>query len=205
MAKDDYLPRKEGLISAWLNNYKIKLSQHGTVLGLTPAEVTKQEDMCSEIITEITNSALMRNAMKSQNAKKKAVIKKNLTLIRKTIQRMKVSPHYATPAGKDMGAIGTDRRVTPAEVIPQIKASTFPKVVRIRWKKKGIDGVKIHTRLTGETEWKVIGWDFRSPFFDTRPLADGKTPESREYMAQALIKDEVVGQQSQTVTVVFGG
>lgn len=77
--------------------------------------------------------------------------------------------------------------------------------MRIDWKKKGAQGVKVYGRKQGEPAWTQLGLDYFPPYFDTRPLTQPNVPEVREYKARGMMNDEDIGQDSDIVSVTFAG
>jgi len=62
----------------------------------------------------------------------------------------------------------------------------------------------IYSRLKGQASWSFLSIDTSSPYDDHKVLANG-SPETREYMCIGVMEDTEVGQQSDIVTLVFGG
>ena len=205
MAKDDYLPKTEPELRQWITLYKEKINKVGVSLGLSPEQIAAQQKICDDIVGSILNTYQLKHTLKGKNEAKHNLIKQTLPVLRKMVKQYKFSPTYSTDIGKGLGVEGAEIRISHSEASTVIKAQTFPKMVKIIWRKKHIDGVNIYGRLQGEPFFKLLGRDTKSPYFDTRALADGKTPEIREYMARAVFKDEEAGKESNIVTVVFGG
>lgn len=205
MAKQYYLPRDEAKMVTWLKNYKLKLATHGAALGLTAAEITAQQNLCDEIVADIELSFQVQQDAQEQTAKKDATKATDLPLIQKKVANMKTNSNYTTAIGEDLGVIGEETTFDPVNYKPDFKAQTFPGQVKLDFSKKGVQGVKFFSRKKGESIWEFLAIDTRTPYIDTRPLADPAKPETREYMGIGVINDQQVGQQSDIITVVFGG
>jgi hypothetical protein len=76
--------------------------------------------------------------------------------------------------------------------------------VRLKFTKNGLDRVNIYSRLKGQPGWAFLSRDTNSPYGDHKALGNG-APETREYMCIGVMEDTEVGQQSDIVTVGFGG
>ena len=107
-------------------------------------------------------------------------------------------------------AIGTNMRVvSPPPVALDLNAAkpTFTAEalvageVRLKWLKGAFDGVTIEGRAPGSATWTPLGVDHFSPFVDTRDNATPGQPEVREYRLRYLLKDEPVGEWSDTASV----
>ena len=77
--------------------------------------------------------------------------------------------------------------------------------ITLSFKKRGVDGLAIYTRLGGTTDWTKLDVHTLSPYIDGRPLAVPGVPEIREYMARGILKDREIGLESDIVSIVFGG
>ena len=86
-----------------------------------------------------------------------------------------------------------------------LTGEAFPGYIRLKFTKKGLDGVNIYTRLKGQAPWTFLARDTNSPYDDNRPLTTPGIPETREYMCIGVISDAEVGQQSDIVSTVYGG
>ncbi|MFI5218502.1 MAG: hypothetical protein ACHQNT_03355 [Bacteroidia bacterium] len=205
MSKKYYLPRSENDLVNWLKNYKLKLATHGATLGLTAAEITAQQNLCDAMIAEIELNFQVQRDAQEQTAVKDARLNTDLPLVQQRVANMKTNSNYTTAIGEDLGVIGDETRFDQVNYKPEFKAQTFPGQVKLDFAKKGVQGIKFFSRNKGAPVWEFLALDTRTPYVDTRPLADPSKPETREYMGVGVINDEQVGQQSDIVTVVFGG
>lgn len=88
---------------------------------------------------------------------------------------------------------------------PEISGQVFSGYVRIKFTKKGVDGVKIYVRLKGQTVWRLLSFDTNSPYDDFTALATPGVAEVREYQAFGVIDDVQIGQPSDIASVTFAG
>ena len=77
-------------------------------------------------------------------------------------------------------------------------------VVQGRYVKHGHQALRVYSCRTGETEFTLLGTYTRSTFEDARPNRTPGQPEQRQYYAVYVDRDEAVGEQSATATVVVG-
>lgn len=203
--KQYYLPPREAELFVWLTNFKIKIAVHGSTLGLSASQIKDLQDYCDAIIAEIKLTNQKKQEVKKQTAKKNAVKKENIKKITSEVARAKTHKSYKSAIGQDLGVIGSDEVFDADEFVPKIQAEVFPGYVRIEWIKDQIQGINIYTRRKGDTKWRFLARDTRSPYIDNEGLEVQDTPETREYMAIAVIDDEEIGKQSDIVSVVFGG
>jgi hypothetical protein len=200
----DYLPKDEPSLVIWLGNYQAKLATYGATLGLAPAEITALSTACSSLSTAINNveaaKAALKNAVEAKNAGKDS----NLALLRKANNKIKTSDTYTDAIGEDMSIKGSSQDVDREAAKPTFSGQAFPGYVRLKFTKNGLDGVNIYSRLKGQGNWNFLARDTYSPYDDHKAPANG-APGTREYMCIGVMEDIEVGQQSDIVTVVFGG
>ncbi len=201
----DFIPRNEGQLNIWLTNFKSKLATHGEALGLSPDQIAALEDVCDTLIAKINEVEAAKTALKNTVEAKNSNKSSGLGLIRNGVSKMKTNDNYTEAIGQDMGIIGESSSPDLNNMSPEISAEAFPGYVRIKFTKKGFSGVHIYTRLKGSQTWVFLSRDTNSPYDDHRPLSSPGTPETREYMAIGLDGDDEIGQQSDIVSVVFGG
>jgi hypothetical protein len=169
-----------------------------------PAEVTALSTACTDLSTLINNveaaKAALKNAVEAKNAGKDS----KLAMIRKANNKMKISDAYTDAIGEDMGIKSTSQDLDHEAAKPKFSGEAFPGYVRLKFTKNGLDGVNIYSCLKGQASWSFLSRDTNSPYDDHKALANG-APETREYMCIGVMEDTEVGQQSDIVTVVFGG
>lgn len=200
----DYLPHGDAEFLLWFTNLKNKIQLHGYNVGLS------QEDM-SEIDME---GEAIRQAIQDANTKKeeaaKAVAYKNevrtafLMKLRKIIARIKAHRNYSDSLGQELGIIGSKSNFDPTTFKPQPKVAVSGGVVRIKFQKKGIDGVNVYCRRKGAIEWQFQARDNNSPYQERIVLENPAVPEHWEYRLIGVIKDVEIGQPSDVVEVIFG-
>jgi hypothetical protein len=100
---------------------------------------------------------------------------------------------------------GADASFDPATYKPVLKVAIEAGLIKISFKKAGVDGVAVYCRLRGTSSWRRIGTDTSSPYFDTAPLAQPGVPEVREYMGRGMVGDGEIGLDSDIVSIAFAG
>jgi hypothetical protein len=167
---------------------------------LAPAEITALSTAFSNLSVAINNVEAAKAALKNAVETKNAGEESNLTLLRKANNKMKTNDAYTDAIGEDMGIKGSSQDVDREAAKPTFSGKAFPRYVRLKFTKNGLDGVNIYSRLN----WNFLARDTNSPYDDHKAPANG-APETREYMCIGVMEDTEVGQQSDIVTVVFGG
>jgi hypothetical protein len=140
--------------------------------------------------------------METQEASGKAALDANL---RARVRNWKTLAGYSQMMGEDLKIIGVAAEMDLENYKPEIAAKIVGGEIRVTFKKKGVEGVNVYGRLRGASAWRKLAFDSSSPYVDTEPLANPAVPETREYKAMGVIKDEEIGQPSDIVNVTFAG
>lgn len=201
----DYIPPSDGELIVWLTNYQTKIITHGPTCGLTPAQVTALTTACNNLTGFIAAVEAAKAALKTAVETKDASKDTDLGAIRAANNQLKTNPNYTDAIGDDLGIKSSVSAMDEATVKPKFSGDAFPGYIRLKFTKKGLDGVNIYTRLKGQNTWSFLARDTNSPYDDHRPLSQAGVPETREYMCIGVISDTEVGQASDIVSVVFGG
>jgi hypothetical protein len=201
----DFIPRSDAELAIWLGNHQTQIAAVGTTVGLLPADITAISDACNRTFGKINDVEAEKQVLQQKVSEKDAAKKEDLALIRGFVKRMKAHAAYTDAIGQQLGIIGTADDMDEELVKPKLTGDAFPGYVRLKFTKKGLDGVNIYTRLKGQSQWNFLARDTNSPYDDNRPLLQAGVPETREYMGIGVIADTEVGQASDIVSVVFGG
>ncbi len=226
------IPRTDPELALWLTNFSTSFAVHATALGFTEAEVNAVKAdaaMLNYLVGELLPT--YKSALQSRTSVKNlillgpigrpggalpplpatgpapaAVPPGILPRMRNLVQRIQLAPGYTEVIGLDLGIIGDNGGPTapdsPAK--PALKArSNGPGTVQVDFSKEKSDGVLIESRRAGEPDWKSLGIDSYSPYIDDRPPLEAGKPESREYRARYMLRDQATGEWSDIVTTTF--
>ena len=53
MAKEDYVPKRDGDKVPWAGTLKTKIALHGATVGLAPLDITAMQGDCDSVVNEI--------------------------------------------------------------------------------------------------------------------------------------------------------
>ncbi len=199
MAKQYFLPQAEGKLIIWLENYKVKIVEHGPALGMSNAEIDTQVAAAQAIIDDINLSRQIKNDSKQQTAAKKATKATQVPVITDKIENIKTVGGYTQDIGKDLGAIGTEDDFDADTFKPGLKVSNTQQGRLLEFVKSKTDGVNVYGRLEGEGAWNFLARDTRSPYLDSAPYPQ---PTELEYKVTAVIDDEEIGLDSDIVSII---
>lgn len=201
----NYIPTSYAKRQAWAENYRIKIREYGAQLGLKPEEIDAHEAAAAKIVSMANTVEIRRKAAANAVAEQRLMHKNELKLIRDGVTAFKRSAGFTESIGSDLGVIGTSTPVDKSVLKPRLKTVAYPGFVNVSFKKGKMFGVTVFSRLKGTTGWSELASVRKSPYKDMRPLAEDGKPEHREYMAMCYDGVNDLGQQSDIVSIVFGG
>lgn len=188
------------------NNYLNASNQFGAGDGsyritLAASQVMQVNAQAGEVQQKILQTTQARNewkqAAEDKNIQKSAFIKDTL---RPFIQnKIKASDSYTVAIGKAMGIVEETPAVDPAAMKPVIKALPDAGAIDIIWKKGQADAIRIEVDRNDTRGFVLVGIDTQPDYRDTSPLP--VAPTVWKYRAIYIIKDEIVGQWSDTVQI----
>lgn len=200
-----FIPKPDAQLAVWAANYKIKIRPIGALLGLTEEQIANQEATADKIVQAVNKVEVKKNELENaREAKEESKLADVQALIDMAVA-LKRHPAYIASMGSELGIIGSLQTVDPQNLKPVVKAKVYPGKVTLRFNLQKMNCISIYTRLKGNMGWEKLGNDFESPFEDKRPLQVANQPEIREYMARYFNGREEVGQESDIVSVLYGG
>lgn len=100
---------------------------------------------------------------------------------------------------------GEDATQRVAAEAPQLRLAETVEGVEIKYTKYGHQGIELFSCRTGETTFASLGRFTQNRVMDARPLLAPGRPETRQYYAVYLDKDQPVGKRSATASLPVGG
>jgi len=203
----DWYPKPDGDKVTFLDNFVAVLATVGVSVGMTPGDQLAASGATNDLKAGIADKVAKKTAAQSSTAACKVTDAATEDTIRGLVRRIKAHAAYTVAIGEQLGIVAPEGQPTGDGVPdrPDLKAVSVKRnEVVIAFAKHGHTGVQIETRRGGETAYTFLARDTVSPYVDTRPnLTDG--PESREYIAQFLDNDDIVGEVSDTLKVTVPG
>jgi hypothetical protein len=205
MAKQDYLPPRDGDFLTWYQNFKTELATVAASVGLLPADVTAVDGDFTLIdgkIAAVVAAKADQQAAAADKAASRTLVESRL---RAVVRRIKSHPGYTPAIGEQLGVVGPEDTTDLNTAQPTLQAtSVLAGSVTIGFTKSVSSGVRILAKRGAEPAFTFLASDTSSPYVDTREnLAAG--PETRHYQAQYLDGDDPVGLVSDTLTVTVPG
>lgn len=116
---------------------------------------------------------------------------------------LKAHPSRTNESLADLGIVSvTPPKVSLADLRPTLKiAVMINDRTEISFSKQGQSAIRLQMRRGGTADWITLGDPTSSPFTDSSQSVGGN-PEKREYRGVYLLKNDIVGQYSDIVSVV---
>ncbi len=202
----DYIPSKRELRRAWLKNIREKAAAQVAAGGGTASAGTDLTTAADTLIAAYDATDSAETAYNGKRAIEGETESTQLATIRRILTTLKVLPDWKS-SGADavLQSSASSSEFDADGYKPVITVVVKGGLITIEFKKKGVDGLAIYSRLRGTLGWTKLGVDTSSPYIDGRPLTTPGVAEIREYMARGVIGDEEIGLESDIVSLTYGG
>lgn len=202
---NSFFPTSDDSLASWATDYRDTIESHATELSMTPAEVNEEKLLCDAIIDSLKDVSTERGKLKSALDHRDAVIADKGSKLRDRISHHKTAPGYTTAIGESLKIIAHNPIVNFDTYKASIKVELFAGHVRIKFAKKGVEGINLFNRKKGTSDWKFVRRLTISPFDHIFPLTVSGQPEHWEYRAFGVVMDQEVGIASDIVEIIYGG
>ncbi|MEO6694828.1 MAG: hypothetical protein ABIY50_03275 [Ignavibacteria bacterium] len=204
MKKNDFVPKRDGDLDKYEENFVNKLNAHAPTLGIDPGLVT-------EISTGINSHRVAFSGMISMRAQSKSATEDNLTKKLRSINDMrrgakiiKSLRNYSPAIGDDLQIIGPDLPNIDVTILkPVLISKVNGQLVSLSYKKNDLDGIKIFCKRNDEPDFSLLALTTVAPFVDSRLKVNPSRPEMREYYAVYFIDVNEVGLVSDRISVTI--
>ena len=202
----DYIPSKREQRRAWLQNLSAKSAAQVVAGGGTAAAATNLTTAADAIIASYEDTDSAKTTLDGKKAVETDTEGTQLGIIRGILTTLKVLPNWkSSGADAQLQASSSSSQFDPGTYKPVLSVELKGGLITLEFKKKGVDALALYARLRGTLGWTKIGIDTSSPYIDGRPLAAAGVAEIREYMARGMMDDEEIGQESDIVSITYGG
>ena len=203
MPKQDYLPKTQAALPAWLAHFLRALPELQAKYGVAASEVT-------ELTADQTALQALGNTLTDARAQAHAATAAYVAAddaarnhVRALVRTLKNHRAYTAADGALLGLIGADATADPATAQPTLSGTELPGArIELAFDQQGWTGVKLYGRRAGETEFTFLAVDTAAPYLDTRSLRLPGQPEEREYKARYLDGDDEIGLESTTLRLI---
>jgi len=200
--KSDYIPKRDGDLDTWENNFTTEIDAIATALGIPALDVTALKASINTHRAKYTSMITSQNASKNAGSTNKTTKKTSIIGIRAMANRLKAAPAFTEAMGRTLNIIGPESTFDPDTAKPVVTLEMTGTDVKINFNHpQDVDGVKIYSRRASEASFTLLATDTHTPYIDTR---DNQTPgsaENRKYHAFFFIDDDIIGLQSDEVNI----
>lgn len=222
----DYIPSDDEGKAALFERFRDTIGSYADTLGLTPADVTSQQEDANWFRYTLNYTVSMRNAASQWVSYKNFLLSGSttatvpvtpplptpvpadvnpgiLTRFRELVRRIKSSPNYLEATGVALGIVGPDSADDdPSTLIPEISLRLSGGKVEVIWTKKGQEAIEIQVDR-GNGSWVFLAMDTRPNYIDTEPLPT--TAAKWKYRAIYTLDSQRIGQWSNVAEITVGG
>ena len=197
-----YAPKNEDGLAGWLGNFKTKLNEKAGELGVDPVKKDAILLKLDSLVTRFQTYKAKKQGMKQETTDKNGEKKDTMSDLADFVANVKTLTNYTQGIGQAMGIIAPNELIDYPNYVVKFSISKVQGGIQIKFKKKGIDGVRIYSRNEGSAEWVFVALDLYSPYLDTRGSTAPSGPGNREYMLRAFYKDEEIGLDSPVQSIM---
>ena len=201
MSKQDYIPGPDANFLNWMQNFKTQVAATAATFGLTAAEATAVDTDFTAVQTRVNTLNTKKAEQAAAAADKQAARGTAESHVRALANRIKAHPSFTNALGLQLGIIGPEDSTDLTTSKPTLQLSSIiSSSVTINFNKSISSGIRLESKRAAETAFTFLAIDTASPYTDTRPNAS-PGPETRQYRAQYLVNDDVIGLLSDVLTV----
>jgi hypothetical protein len=200
-----FFPAYDNELLAWAIHYKDTIVDYTTAFGMTPEEVAEEIADCDAIIEAIKNINTVKGLLHAAKENRDTVIASRGSHLRAKISQHKTSLQYTTAIGENLKIVQHIPVVDFSTYKANLRAELFAGHIRIRFFKRGVDGINLYYRKKESGDWILVSRITVSPFDHLFPLETSHQVEHIEYRAYGVVKDQEVGIASDIVEILYGG
>jgi len=202
----DFVPRKRDVRYKWFGKMSDNIIAEAVKFGAPPADATAVKNAADDAVGKMEATDAAQSALDGARLIEKNAVAAALAFIRAKVRNFKTLPLWAASGSEAVLEVkGNEPAFDASSYKPVLDLSIEAGKIRVDFTMGGVDAMAVYCRLRGTLVWRRIGIDTEAPYFDTAPLAQPGVAEVREYMARGMVSDEEVGQDSDIVSIAFGG
>lgn len=222
MARKPYWPGSMADQMLLVQNFLTKIPGYGTVLGLTPAQVTAAEALCEAFIGAVQATDLSKTSMQAMTQWRDEILNGDPdssatpqapvfavvgpvtypTGVVKRFARLRdqivAAPGYTQAIGEDLGIVGAETsRPAPGSIVPELRAETSTGYwVNLSGSMQGMDALKVEYSRDGGANFTTVTFLTNTPGgFQITPQ-NPNLPEKGMVRAIFVKRNEEIGQYS---------
>jgi hypothetical protein len=202
-----FIPAAWALYRAWLLNLKNEIPTAGPLFGLAAGDITAVVNLCTAQIALIDayDAAVTAQATAlAANRSGKGTTDEALAVFIAN-WKTQVAAGWTDAIAAQLRVVSSHTSFDPFTFKAEYTLKIVGGEIRIDWKKKGVQGMRIYCRVRGTLGWTFLSYDSNSPYIDGNPLANAGVPEEREYMLRGVMNDQEIGLDSDIQSILWSG
>jgi hypothetical protein len=199
--KKDFIPVTLSELNDWETNFKNKLPEVAKALNIPEAEVTTVISFVAAHQTAYAQMLDGRKKAKSLTSNNREQSKTAIDEVRRIGGSIKSAKGYTEAMGHALGIIGSDTVFDKAEAKPNLTANKEGNWIVVGFNKNKADGIHVYSRRSGEKDFSFLAADTVPPYHDKRPNLVPGQAETREYKAWYFSDEDIIGQESDVVSI----
>lgn len=207
MVRTRYMPRADGDLLVWLDNFSKQLATYGNPVGLDAAAIKALQDKCTAITTAVGETERAYAGWRAAVAHAAAVKDGGLKAVVAAVEHLDTHPGCTNAIRAALGITApqaAEQSVALGAYKVPFKLEGLPGRVVIKWRKGVLDGVNVYGQRGGETDWMLLARDNRSPYDDLRPPMQPGMSEVRRYRLVGVVDDREVTPPSDIASISIG-
>lgn len=199
--KKDFIPAALAELDVWQTNFKNKVSNIAKQLNIPDSEVQPVLNAIDAQSNSYGKVMAIRKEAKSATSQNDAQTKTTVASIRVLSNQIKAAPGYTEAMGHELGILGVDTIFDKAEAKPNLTVNKEGNWIVVGFNKNKADGIHLYSRRSGEKEFSFLAADTVPPYHDKRPNLVPGQAETREYKAWYFSDEDIIGQESDVVSI----
>ncbi|WP_372645831.1 hypothetical protein [Ancylomarina sp.] len=200
----DYIKKDAKSFQERSDNFKAKIDSYLETFGLTAEQVSPLISVLDEITAANIEKAEINRARMAATLKCTNLHRTGEKLVREFRRLIMLSPNCTDDSLEDLGLKPGVRYIDTDKQAPTLKENQVAGVPQIRYDKSSFDGIRIFCRVGDQENFDKGQIVTQTKYNDIRPRVDPSKPETREYYAYYILKDQIVGKRSNIVKIELG-
>lgn len=199
-----FFPAYDNELLAWAINYKNTIVVYAATLGISPDEIADEIADCEALIEAIKNINTIKAQLHAAKENRDTIIATRGSHLRAKISQHKTSLSYTTAIGEALKIVQHKSAIDFSNYKANLRAEIYAGHIRIRFFKKGVDGINLYCRKKESDNWALVSRITNSPFDHLFAMEDSHQVAHLEYRAYGVVKDKEVGIASDIVEIIYG-
>lgn len=202
--KKDFIPRSNSDLYSFIKNFIEQFEKNASRLSLKDSDISEVNRVLKKHLRSYSEMISLRARSRAATETYNNDKKQSSDLIRRLSKQIKSDVKYKTAIGEGFGIINNYTPVKDfSDLSPVLKTTVSGFEVKIKYKKNNALGITLYSRRGNENKFSVLATTLSTTYIDKRAKLSGSDPESREYYAYYIVKDNTAGKRSNITRAVI--